>query len=123
MTLPLPSPLSAQPRALTAWLMVVTTALFVGLYLLMWVPMWLGNMGWGYLYPIFLLAWLPLQVLAIVALVLEIRDIVLRRRAGVPVAPTAWAVSTGALGFVLLSLPVLWFGMLPAFLLLSFWGE
>lgn len=103
--------------------MIVTAALFAGLFLLMWVPMWLGHMGWGFLYPVFLLAWLPLQILAIVALVLEIRDIVLRRRAGAAVAGTAWVVAAGALTFVLLSLPLLWFGTLPVFLLLSFWGE
>lgn len=86
--------------------MLFILAAYVGLFLLMWLPPLFGFSGWLFLYPFFLLFWLPIEILAIFALVGAARAGLTSRasrRTNVGTVTLAGAIAV-------LSLPFLWFG-------------
>ncbi|NQX35538.1 hypothetical protein [Herbiconiux sp. VKM Ac-2851] len=81
-------------------------AAFAALFLVMWVPPAFGFDGWLWLYPFFLAAWIPIEILAVVELAGAVRAAIMSdagRRTSVIIALIAGVVA-------LLSLPILWFG-------------
>ena len=96
--------------------LLVCAVVFVGLLALMWGPVYFGNEGWLFLYPIFLLAWVPIEFGAIGAVILGLISVFHTRPGG---RRRAWLAIIGGIGLALLSLPVLWFGNLPQVLFMS----
>jgi hypothetical protein len=81
------------------------------LFLVMWLPPIFGVTGWLNLYPIFLLVWVPIEILSIVALgvaLVSMARATNRRNRGESRIDVSTAVIAGLLA--LGSLPVLWFG-------------
>jgi hypothetical protein len=87
----------------------VAAALFAVLWLTMWLPHYVvGNDGWLFLYPIFLLLLVPILLLFLTAIVLGVIAAVRgpRRRAGV--------LTASGSALMLVASPVaLWFGAVP----------
>ena len=85
----------------------VAVVLFGALYAVTWAPVVLaGREGWLFLYPLFLVAWVPVEGLALAGLVLAIAGRV-RREARRPLGVAVLVVA----GLLLVaSLPTLWSG-------------
>ena len=98
--------------------LLTCAASFVTLFTLMWGPVYFGNEGWLLLNPIFLLAWVPIELGAIGAVILGLIS-VFHARPGRRGRRRAWLAIIGGIGLALLSLPVLWFGNLPQVLFMS----
>ena len=96
--------------------LLVCAATFAGLLTLMWGPVYFGNEGWLFRYPIFLLAWVPIELGAIGAVILGLISVLQARPLGRRRASLA---IVGDIGLALLSLSVLWFGNLPQVLFMS----
>lgn len=94
--------------------LAVGVGLFAVIFAIMWIPTRGGeNDGWLFLYPLFLLAWLPTELMGVASLILGIIALARRhQRKAVSIG-----VVIGSLLFVALSLPLLWFGTFPWFLL------
>lgn len=97
--------LSAAER-LTAGVAIAYAVVF----LVMWAPTWFGFGGWLFLYPLFLLAWVPIEILAIVSVVLLVRESVRSARIGRAMPTRSWWLLGTAAALVVGSLPVLWMG-------------
>ncbi|MFT2753983.1 hypothetical protein [Clavibacter sp. Sh2088] len=96
---------------------LVTGIVALGAYALLWCVMWipylLDGSGLMILYPLFLLAWVPLEALALVSLVFAIIALSLRQgRRGATIA-----VLVADAVFAVVSLPALWTGF-PLYLFL-----
>ena len=98
-------PLSAAER-LSVAVMIACAALFV----VMWAPTWFGFGGWLFLYPLFLLLWVPVEILLVVAVVLHVREGHHRDRFGVRTSTRSILLMTATLVLTVASLPVLWVG-------------
>jgi hypothetical protein len=86
--------------------MLAVLACFVGLFFVMWLPPLFGFDGWLWLYPVFLLAWLPIEILATLVLVSAARAALTSTDARRTDILTGLLAGTVAV----LSLPLLWFG-------------
>jgi hypothetical protein len=86
--------------------MLGVVAAFVALFLAMWVTPAFGFDGWLWLYPFFLAAWIPIEILAVVELVGAVRAVI--ESDAVRRTNSITALIAGAVA--LLSLPILWFG-------------
>jgi hypothetical protein len=95
---------------------ILTGAVALGVYAVlwcvMWIPTYIDGTGLLILYPLFLLAWVPIELLALLSLVFAI--IALATRQGKTAGTVAVLVADAV--FVVLSLPTLWFGEFPWYL-------
>jgi hypothetical protein len=84
------------------------------LWSVMWVPVHTGGGGALALYPLFLLAWLPIEALVMVSVVLSVIDLAVER--------SMLAITIGMLfvsgAFLVASLPTLWYGEFPWYVFL-----
>ncbi|MBF4617898.1 hypothetical protein ITJ44_07400 [Clavibacter sp. VKM Ac-2873] len=96
---------------------IVTGAVALGAYAvlwsLMWIPAWIDGTGLLLLYPLFLVAWVPIELLSLVSAAFAIVALALRqgRTAGTV------AILVADVMFVVISLPTLWYGEVPLYLL------
>jgi hypothetical protein len=92
---------------------ILTGAVALGVYAVlwgvMWIPTYIDGTGLLILYPLFLLAWVPIELLALLSLVFAIIALAMRRGR---TAGTV-AILVADVVFVVLSLPTLWFGEFP----------
>ena len=92
---------------------ILTGAVALGVYAVlwcvMWIPFYIDGTGLLILYPLFLLAWVPIELLALLSLVFAI--IALAKRQG-RTAGTIGILITNVV-LVALSLPSLWYGEFP----------
>jgi hypothetical protein len=92
---------------------ILTGAVALGVYAVlwcvMWIPFYIDGTGLLILYPLFLLAWVPIELLALLSLVFAIIALSMRRGR---TAGTV-AILVADVVFVVLSLPTLWFGEFP----------
>ena len=92
---------------------IVTGAVALGAYAvlwcLMWIPTWIDGTGLLILYPLFLIAWVPVELLSLVSAVFATVALALRqgRTAGTV------AILAADVVFLVLSLPTLWYGEVP----------
>lgn len=94
---------------------VISAGMYLCLFALMWVPVYAGFGGWMFMYPIFLLAWVPIEVGAVAALTLGVVSVVqIGPQSG---RRSAWIATIGGAALTALSLPLLWFGSFPVPLL------
>lgn len=100
-----------QAGLLTA---VVGYGAYAVLWSVMWLPVHTGGEGLLALYPLFILAWLPMELLVMVSVVLSIINLVLERSMLTITICTLLASAV----FLFLSLPTLWFGEIPWYLFL-----
>lgn len=93
----------------TKWISICAVAAYAVLFCAMWMPvLLLDNEGWLFLFPVFIVLWVPTQLAAFAAVVLgaigisqpQLRH--LRSKLSLVIVLTAV--------FVLVSLPALWFG-------------
>lgn len=98
---------------------ILTGAVALGVYAVlwcvMWIPFYIDGAGLLILYPLFLLAWVPIELLALLSLVFAI--IALTKRQGKTAGTVAILVADVV--FVVVSLPTLWFGQIPWYLFTS----
>ncbi|MBP2456871.1 hypothetical protein ABID70_002395 [Clavibacter michiganensis] len=97
---------------------MLTAAVGYGAYAVLWAVMWVpvhaGGTGSLALYPLYLLAWLPIECLVLLSLVLSVIDLAVERSMlAVTIGVT---IASGA--FLVLSLPTLWYGEFPWYVLL-----
>jgi hypothetical protein len=92
----------------------VALGAYAVLWCVMWIPSYIDGTGLLILYPLFLVAWIPIELLATLSLVFAIVALATRegRTAGTVVILIADVV------FVVLSLPTLWFGEFPWYVLI-----
>jgi len=95
-----------QAAVLTA---VVGYVSYAVLWSVMWVPVLTGNETLLALYPIYILMWLPIEVLVLVSLVLSVITLSIERS----MLAGTLAVLALDLIFLVLSLPTLWYGEFP----------
>jgi hypothetical protein len=95
---------------------ILTGAVALGVYTVlwcvMWIPTYIDGTGLLILYPLFLLAWIPIELLALLSLVFAI--VALAKRQGKTVGTVA--ILFADVVFVVISLPTLWFGQIPWYL-------
>jgi hypothetical protein len=95
---------------------ILTGAVALGVYAVlwcvMWIPFYIDGAGLMILYPLFLLAWVPIELLALLSLVFAI--VALAKRQGKTAGTVAILVADVV--FVVVSLPTLWFGQIPWYL-------
>lgn len=95
---------------------VLTAVVGFGAYAVLWSVMWLpvhtGGEGLMALYPLFILAWLPIELLVMVSVVLSVINLAVERSM---LAITICTIVASAV-FLVLSLPTLWFGEIPWYL-------
>lgn len=94
----------------------ISAGCYLGLFVLMWGPVYAGYEGWMFMYPIFLLAWIPVELGAIATIALGVVSVV---RADRPQSGRrrGWMATIGGGGLAVISLPLLWFGNFPYALL------
>ncbi|RII94893.1 hypothetical protein [Clavibacter californiensis] len=92
---------------------ILTGAVALGVYAVLWCVMWLpfyiDGTGLLILYPLFLLAWVPIELLAALSFAFAI--VALAKRQG-RTSGTIGILIADVL-FVVLSLPTLWYGEFP----------
>ncbi|WP_445442401.1 hypothetical protein [Clavibacter sp. km1a] len=90
----------------------VALATYAVLWCVMWIPFHIDGAGLLILYPLFLVAWVPIELLALLSLVFAIVALATRegRTAGTVGILIADVVC------VVMSLPTLWFGQIPWYL-------
>ncbi|OUE30608.1 hypothetical protein BFL35_09280 [Clavibacter michiganensis] len=90
----------------------VALGVYAVLWCVMWIPTYVDGTGLLILYPLFLLAWVPIELLALLSLVFAIVALATRkaRRAGTV------AILAADVVFLVVSLPTLWFGEIPWYL-------
>jgi hypothetical protein len=92
---------------------ILTGAVALGVYAVlwcvMWIPSYIDGTGLLILYPLFLLAWVPIELLALLSLVFAITALAMRRGRTTGTV----AILVADVVFVVLSLPTLWFGEFP----------
>lgn len=92
---------------------MLTGAVALGVYAVLWCVMWIpfhvDGTGLLILYPLFLLAWVPIELLATLSLMFAI--VALAKRQGRTAGTVGILVADVV--FVVLSLPTLWFGEFP----------
>jgi hypothetical protein len=95
---------------------ILTGAVALGVYTVlwcvMWIPTYIDGTGLLILYPLFLLAWIPIELLALLSLVFAI--VALAKRQGKTAGTVA--ILLADVVFVVISLPTLWFGQIPWYL-------
>lgn len=95
---------------------IVTGAVAFGAYAVLWSVMWIpvriDGTGLLLLYPLFLVAWLPVELVSLVSAVFATVALALRqgRTAG------TLAILVADVVFLVLSLPTLWYGEVPLYL-------
>jgi hypothetical protein len=82
------------------------------LWCVMWIPTYIDGTGLLILYPLFLLAWIPIELLALLSLVFAL--VALAKRQGKTAGTVA--ILLADVVFVVISLPTLWFGQIPWYL-------
>ena len=90
-------------------LFVGSAIAYAGLFVLMWGPTWFGFGGWLFLYPVFLLVWVPVEIFIVVSVVLLVRE-ACRVQQGQRATRRSTGMLVVAILLMVLSLPVLWFG-------------
>lgn len=110
------TPARSKMTAVSIRLALIATALFVVLFLVMWAPVWAGNEGWLFLYPLLLIAWLLVEALAIAGTITGIIGIKHSKRDRLPRSQIESCITTSCAAVLSLhSLPILWFGTFPFF--------
>ncbi|MFT2693020.1 hypothetical protein [Clavibacter zhangzhiyongii] len=90
----------------------ISLATYAVLWSVMWIPTYIDGTGLLILYPLFLLAWAPIELLAILSLVFAI--VALAKRQGRKARTIGILIADVV--FVVISLPTLWFGQIPWYL-------
>lgn len=98
---------SSGRRFTSATMLTIAASAYLVLFAVMWIPRYAGYEGWAFMYPVFVVLWLPVELAVVAAIVLGIVDAVSddrgRQRRG-------WLVLAGGVALLILSLPLLWFG-------------
>ena len=94
---------------------IIALGTFALLWCVMWVPSALLGSGWLILYPLFLAAWIPIGLLALVSLVFAVMSLV-RREGRRRRAITMLVVDAV---FLVVSPSVLWLGAFPLLALVT----
>jgi hypothetical protein len=98
---------------------ILTGAVALGTYAVlwcvMWIPFYIDGTGLLILYPLFLLAWIPIELLALLSAVFAIIALAKRQRKRIGTV----AILAADAVFAVLSLGTLWFGQVPWFLFVS----
>ncbi|RIJ56678.1 hypothetical protein [Clavibacter phaseoli] len=87
----------------------VALGVYAVLWCVMWIPSYIDGTGLLILYPLFLVAWIPIELLALLSMVCAI--IALAKRQGRTAGTIGILVADVV--FVVVSLPTLWFGEFP----------
>jgi hypothetical protein len=96
---------------------ILTGAVALGVYAVLWCVMWIpahvDGTGLLLLYPLFLAAWVPIELLALLSLVFAVVALAMGqgRTAGTV------AILVTDVVFLVVSLPTLWYGEIPWYLL------
>jgi len=108
--MPVPGPAASRLAVSSGIVTLVALVSYGVLYVTMWAPVifW-NNEGWLFLYPIFLVAWLPVAGLSAAGFVLSV--VSWRRREARRFLMAASLVVSALL--LIASLPALWFGPGP----------
>lgn len=91
-------------------LALITSVGYAVLFLVMWGPTWFGFGGWLFLYPVFLLAWIPVEAILVLSVILLMRERSRTERSGTLVSTRSGLLLGLGVSLAVLSLPLLWFG-------------